>query len=126
MANATPEDFEAFLARLRTADSGSSGRGRSPQPTAAKERAKFGSPSLRAAADALLERPESGSLAEMRSRRRKPKTAEDVLRGDHLGSLAGPGTSLYATQPAAREDKPLEALRSEWKQNETRREPSFF
>ena len=77
-AAATPEDFDAFLSRLRaqtgpadksqTKPSPSDGRdtARGRQPVAgvsAKDRAKFGSPTLRAAAGSLLNhdhRPTSG------------------------------------------------------------------
>ena len=162
LAAATPEDFDAFLSRLKDAQSqgpkeilghGQSGqtsaRGRSGQVSgmSVKERAKFGSPTLRAAAGSLLgnsdrppsghsARPESGSsatslnsgggLRDLRNQRRKPKTAEDaLLHGSDLTvpgpAAAGPGTSLHATVPATmqQEASVLQGLRAEKKHQGT-------
>ena len=122
-AAATPEDFDAFLSRLRSQPSPSqekpegkdSARGRQPVAgsagVSAKDRAKFGSPTLRAAAGSLLQdRPASGqsqisgvsaisagrpgsggsagslnsgvALRDLRNQRRKPRTTEDYLSHD--------------------------------------------
>ena len=139
LAAATPEDFDAFLARLRAQPCEERDvRGRSPQgsaaPMSAKERAKFGSPTLRAAAGSLLDRPPSGqsqksgrpgsgsSATSMNSggalqdlrRRRKPKTAEDLL----VHAEESTPRSMHATTPAPplpREPGALQALRAERK-----------
>eukprot|EP00435_Cladocopium_sp_Y103_P057167 s79_g19.t1 len=145
LAAATPEDFDAFLARLKGQEVTGSSRGRSPQVSMnVKERAKFGSPTLRAAGSMLGQferapgsgpsgRPESGSsgtsdlsapgaLRELRNQRKKPKTAEDLLlHGSDLmipgPAPGGPGTSLHATVPAEKREAMggLQALRQEKK-----------